>query len=67
VDHIVPVLVAPELMMSRANLRAVCRICNLRRGTAGAPKRRPARRRKVPTPAPAPAVFGPLSNASRQW
>lgn len=59
VDHVIPVSVAPQLVMVRSNLRLVCRICNLRRGTAGNRKRRQA---------PGPRVFGPLSGGpSRNW
>jgi 5-methylcytosine-specific restriction endonuclease McrA len=73
VDHIVPVVLAPHLVMVRSNLRLVHRLCNLKRGTAGAPKRRPSRRGSPvlsaaqPDKRPAPSrVFGPLST-SRKW
>jgi hypothetical protein len=65
VDHIIPVKLAPQLVMVRSNLRLVHRVCNLRRGTAGVAKRRPAGRRATPP------VFGPLSSSSfttsRKW
>jgi 5-methylcytosine-specific restriction endonuclease McrA len=59
VDHVIPVSVAPELVMVRSNLRLVHRACNLRRGVG--------RKRRPPE---VPAVFGPLSagsGPSRVW
>jgi len=53
VDHIIPVSVAPELVMVRSNCRAVCRACNLRRGTG---RRLSDFRQTARGP-----VFGPLS------
>ncbi len=58
VDHIIPVKLAPQLVMVRSNLRLCHRVCNLRRGTAGTPKRRPPRR--------TPPAFGPTFS-SRKW
>jgi 5-methylcytosine-specific restriction endonuclease McrA len=59
VDHIVPVSLAPELVTVRSNLRLVHRACNLRRGIG---HRGVQAAERSPRP-----VFGPLSNASRQW
>jgi 5-methylcytosine-specific restriction endonuclease McrA len=62
VDHIIPIALAPRLTMARPNLRLCHRGCNLRRGTAGAPKRRPSGRTTTKPP-----YFGPLFTASRKW
>jgi 5-methylcytosine-specific restriction endonuclease McrA len=59
VDHIVPVSVAPQLLMVRSNLRLVHQWCNRSRGVGRSPKRR-ARRPGPRRP------FGPVST-SRQW
>ena len=66
VDHIVPVSLAPELVMVRSNLRLVHRKCNLKRN---AELTRWRRRRRRPQPPPRPTatpVFGPLTS-SREW
>jgi 5-methylcytosine-specific restriction endonuclease McrA len=60
VDHIVPVSVAPQMLMVRSNLRLVHQFCNQSRGAGKSPKRQPVQRR------PQPPVFGPLST-SRPW
>jgi len=53
VDHVAPVSRAPELTMTRSNLRLVHRLCNLRRGTG---RRLSDFRQSARGP-----VFGPLS------
>lgn len=61
VDHIVPVSVAPQLLMVRSNLRLCHQFCNQSRGAGGAPRRQPvAPRRPV-------RAFGPVFTTSRKW
>ena len=55
VDHVIPVSVAPQLVMVRSNLRLSHRRCNRQRGVVG--KQRPPQ----PAEPTSRSVFGPLS------